>query len=42
MTEILVSFCARLHGRGSAGNRAEKAPRAAARDASPVPSETGG
>jgi putative resolvase len=33
MTEILTSFCARLYGRRSARNRAEKALRAAARDA---------
>jgi putative resolvase len=39
MTEILTSFCARLYGRRSARNRAEKALRAAARDAGPAPSE---
>jgi putative resolvase len=32
MTEILTSFCARLYGRRSARNRAEKALRVAARD----------
>jgi len=35
MLEVLTSFCARLYGRRSARNRAEKALRAAARD--PVP-----
>jgi putative resolvase len=42
MTEILTSFCARLYGRRSARNRAEKALRAAARDTGPVPSEAAG
>lgn len=36
MTEVLTSFCARLHGRRSARNRAEKALRCAARDAGPA------
>jgi putative resolvase len=35
VTEILTSFCARLYGRRSARNRAEKALRAAARDVGP-------
>jgi putative resolvase len=35
MTEILTSFCARLYGRRSARNRAEKALRCAARDVGP-------
>ena len=29
MTEVLISFCARLYGRGSAGNRARRALEAA-------------
>jgi putative resolvase len=33
VTEVLTSFCARLYGRRSARNRAEKAQRGAARDA---------
>jgi putative resolvase len=36
MTEVLTSFCARLYGRRSARNRAEKALRCAARDVGPV------
>ena len=36
VTEVLTSFCARLYGRRSARNRAEKALRCAARDASPA------
>ncbi len=32
IVEVLTSFCARLYGRRSAKNRAEKALRAAARD----------
>jgi putative resolvase len=36
VTEVLTSFCARLYGRRSARNRAEKALRYAARDASPA------
>lgn len=32
MTEVLTSFCARLYGRRSARNRAEKALRCAERD----------
>jgi putative resolvase len=35
MTEVLTSFCARLYGRRSARNRAEKALRCAARDIGP-------
>jgi putative resolvase len=35
MTQILTSFCARLYGRRSARNRAEKALRCAARDVGP-------
>jgi putative resolvase len=42
MTEILTSFCARLYGRGSARSRAERALRAAARDAGPVPAGAAG
>ena len=40
MTEVLTSFCARLYGRRSARNRAEKALRCAERDVGPkaVPS----
>ncbi len=36
MTEILTSFCARLYGRRSAKNRAEKALRCAERDVGPA------
>jgi putative resolvase len=36
MTEVLTSFCARLYGRRSARNRAEKALRCAARDVGPT------
>ncbi|MHB1445469.1 MAG: IS607 family transposase [Acidimicrobiales bacterium] len=36
MTEVLTSFCARLYGRRSARNRAEKALRCAARDIGPA------
>jgi putative resolvase len=36
VTEVLTSFCARLYGRRSARNRAEKALRYAARDAGPA------
>jgi putative resolvase len=39
MTEVLTSFCARLYGRQSARNRAEKALRCAARDAGPASPE---
>jgi putative resolvase len=39
MTEILTSFCARLYGRRSARNRAEKVLRCAARDAGPASPE---
>jgi putative resolvase len=35
MTEVLTSFCARLYGRRSAKNRAEKALRCAARNVGP-------
>jgi putative resolvase len=35
MTEVLTSFCARLYGRRSARNRAEKALRCAEHDAGP-------
>lgn len=35
MTEVLTSFCARLYGRRSARNRAEKALRCAGRDVGP-------
>ena len=35
MTEVLTSFCARLHGRRSARNRAVKAVRCAERDVGP-------
>jgi putative resolvase len=42
MTEILTSLCARLYGRRSARNRAEKALRAAARDVGPAPSQAAG
>lgn len=36
MTEVLTSFCARLYGRGSAKNRAEKALRCAEHDVGPA------
>ena len=36
MTQVLTSFCARLYGRRSARNRAEKALRCAARDVGPM------
>ena len=36
MTEVLTSFCARLYGRRSARNRAEKALRCAAHDVGPM------
>ncbi len=36
MTEVLTSFCARLYGRPSARNRAEKALRCAERDVGPA------
>jgi putative resolvase len=36
MTYVLTSFCARLYGRRSARNRAEKALRCAARDVGPM------
>ena len=36
MVEVLTSFCARLYGRRSARNRAEKALRCAERDAGPT------
>jgi len=36
MTGVLTSFCARLYGRRSARNRAEKALRCAARDVGPM------
>lgn len=39
MTEILTSFCARLYGRRSARNRAEKALRCAARGVGPASPE---
>lgn len=43
MTEVLTSFCARLYGRRSARNRAEKALRCAERDVGPkVLSQAGG
>jgi putative resolvase len=43
MTEVLTSFCARLYGRRSACNRAEKALRCAERDVGPKgPSLAGG
>lgn len=35
MTEVLTSFCARLYGRRSARNRAQKALRCAGRDVGP-------
>jgi len=36
MTEVLTSYCARLYGRRSARNRAEKALRCAAHDVGPM------
>jgi len=36
MVEVLTSFCARLYGRRSARNRAEKALRCATRDVGPM------
>ncbi len=36
MVEVLTSFCARLYGRRSAKNRAEKALRCAARNVGPM------
>jgi putative resolvase len=42
MTEVLTSFCARLYGRRSARNRAEKALRCAARDVGPASAEVTG
>jgi putative resolvase len=36
LTEVLTSFCARLYGRRSARNRAEKAVRCAERDVGPA------
>jgi putative resolvase len=42
MTEVLTSFCARLYGRRSARNRAEKALRCACRDDGPASAEAGG
>jgi len=36
MTEVLTSFCARLYGRRSARNRAEKALRCAEHDLGPA------
>jgi len=42
MTEVLTSFCARLHGRRSARNRAEKALRCASRDDAPASAGAGG
>ncbi|EQD51361.1 resolvase, partial [mine drainage metagenome] len=36
MVEVLTSFCARLYGRRSARNRAEKALRCAAHDVGPA------
>ena len=36
MTEVLTSFCARLYGRRSARNRAEKALRCAKADVGPM------
>lgn len=41
MTEVLTSFCARLYGRRSAKNRAEKALRCAARNVGPASPEVG-
>lgn len=42
VTEVLTSFCARLYGRRSARNRAEKALRCAARDIGPASPEAVG
>ena len=42
MTEVLTSFCARLYGRRSARNRAEKALRCASRDVGPASLEAVG
>jgi putative resolvase len=42
MTEVLTSFCARLYGRRSARNRAEKAVRCAERDVGPASLEAAG
>jgi putative resolvase len=42
MIEVLTSFCARLYGRRSARNRAEKALRCAARDVGPASPEVTG
>jgi putative resolvase len=42
MTEILTSFCARLHGRRLTRNLAEKALRCAARDVGPASPEVAG
>jgi len=42
MIEVLTSFCARLYGRRSARNRAEKALRCAARDVGPASTEVTG
>ena len=39
MVEVLTSFCARLYGKRSARNRAEKALRCAERDVGPTSSE---
>ncbi len=39
MTEVLTSFCARLYGRRSAKNRAEKALRCAEHDVGPMASK---
>jgi putative resolvase len=39
MVEVLTWFCARLYGKRSARNRAEKALRCAARDVGPMPLE---
>ena len=36
MTEVLTTFCARLYGRRSARNRAEKALRSAEHDLGPA------
>lgn len=41
MVEVLTSFCARLYGRRSARNRAEKALRCAERDVGPRESQAG-
>jgi putative resolvase len=42
MVEVLTSFCARLYGRRSARNRAEKALRCAERDVGPMALSTDG